>query len=308
MFQTLTKNKRWIAVCATIVVYVALAGGSALVSLFPPHAASSSGTKLTGYVWSDTIGWISMSGSNYGIILGGDDTLSGYGWSENIGWVSANSSDLSGCPSGSCVAKIINGQLQGWLRALSNGGGWDGWISLRGSNYGPTADNAGNMSGYAWGSDVVGWLDFSYAYVDYAPCTFNGQTIQSGGTVLAYATTSVAYGSSCPSEVRTCTNGSLSGSYQYSSCEVLAKPPTGTISADPKIVQYGSTSTVTWSSTDATSCTVTGNNDSWTGTSGSQTTSPLVGATTYTLECENQGVYMDPVTTTIRIVPRLQET
>lgn len=51
-----------------------------------------------------------------------------------------------------------------------------------------------------------------------ASCLFNGQTIPHGGTVSAYATSSVSYGQTCAREDRYCNNGSLSGSYIYSSC------------------------------------------------------------------------------------------
>lgn len=51
-------------------------------------------------------------------------------------------------------------------------------------------------------------------------CTFNGQTIQSGGNVTAYKDSSVPYGSQCVSETRTCANGTLSGSYTNASCTV----------------------------------------------------------------------------------------
>ena len=70
----------------------------------------------------------------------------------------------------------------------------------------------GTLSGsFAYGSCSVG-----------APqsCTFNGTTIQSGGTVTAYNQSSVGFGMTCPAEVRTCTNGVLSGSYSIASCTV----------------------------------------------------------------------------------------
>lgn len=47
-----------------------------------------------------------------------------------------------------------------------------------------------------------------------------GGTINNGQSVTAYATSSVPYGGTCPSQTQTCTNGSLSGSYQYGSCIV----------------------------------------------------------------------------------------
>ena len=44
----------------------------------------------------------------------------------------------------------------------------------------------------------------------------NGQSIAHGSSFTAYQSTSVPFGSTCKSESRTCTNGSLSGSYAYS--------------------------------------------------------------------------------------------
>ncbi|MEK7499972.1 MAG: hypothetical protein AAB649_05200, partial [Patescibacteria group bacterium] len=82
-------------------------------------------------------------------------------WSSNIGWIQFGS--LSGFPTGTGTqaqnANINGNNLKGWARALSYGGGWDGWISLSGAGYGVTlAGN--NFDGYAWGSEVVGWVDF----------------------------------------------------------------------------------------------------------------------------------------------------
>jgi hypothetical protein len=48
----------------------------------------------------------------------------------------------------------------------------------------------------------------------------NGQTIAHGGTETAYQTSSVAFGNTCISETRSCSDGNLSGSYAYSSCAV----------------------------------------------------------------------------------------
>ncbi len=53
-------------------------------------------------------------------------------------------------------------------------------------------------------------------------CLFNGQTIASGNSVKAYLNSTVAAGGSCQSETRVCTAGSLSGSFNYSSCQVAA--------------------------------------------------------------------------------------
>lgn len=49
-----------------------------------------------------------------------------------------------------------------------------------------------------------------------------GGSITNGQSRTAYSTSSVSCGSSCSSQTRTCTNGSLSGSYNYGSCSVNA--------------------------------------------------------------------------------------
>ena len=62
------------------------------------------------------------------------------------------------------------------------------------------------------------------------------------------------------------------------SCKVPDLPKC-TISANPPNIDYYSASTITWSSTDATSCSVLP--PGWTGTSGSQNTDNLTTTTTY---------------------------
>jgi hypothetical protein len=53
-------------------------------------------------------------------------------------------------------------------------------------------------------------------------CTFNNQSISSGQSVTAYQAASVAFGATCTSQTRTCTNGTLSGTYVNPSCIVGA--------------------------------------------------------------------------------------
>jgi trimeric autotransporter adhesin len=66
-------------------------------------------------------------------------------------------------------------------------------------------------------------------------------------------------------------------------------PPTVAISASPTSVAYGASSTVTWSSTNATSCTASG---AWSGaqaTAGSASTGALTANRTYTITCNGAG-------------------
>lgn len=55
-----------------------------------------------------------------------------------------------------------------------------------------------------------------------AACIFNGQTVASGSAVVGYQNSSAPAGGSCVYEARVCNNGTLTGSYNYSSCNVAA--------------------------------------------------------------------------------------
>jgi hypothetical protein len=62
--------------------------------------------------------------------------------------------------------------------------------------------------------------------------------------------------------------------------------PNATLKAVPSLVKQDKTTVVSWSAQYATACTVSGTNgDSWTGLSGSKTSSPIRSQTTYTLNC-----------------------
>ncbi len=81
----------------------------------------------------------------------------------------------------------------------------------------------------------------------------------------------------------------------------------GTISATVTSIDGASTTTISWSSTNALSCTVssqeTANTDSWTALSGSEATTPLYENTTYILVCDGLLIASTPITVTI--VPNL---
>jgi hypothetical protein len=77
---------------------------------------------------------------------------------------------------------------------------------------------------------------------------------------------------------------------KFSAGGAVSSPPTITISAAPTMITVGQSSTLTWSSTNATSCTASG---SWSGaqaTSGTVGESPTAtGTSTYTLTCNGAG-------------------
>jgi endoglucanase len=72
--------------------------------------------------------------------------------------------------------------------------------------------------------------NYSYASCSVNPaaaCTFNGASIANGASVTAYSQATVPNGQSCSSQVRSCGNGVLSGSYSFATCSVNPAPTTG---------------------------------------------------------------------------------
>lgn len=111
-----------------------------LQNVFAANTGESGSTDVTGYGWSENIGWISFNGdqisggSTYGvgikeIDIGGGNTigrLSGHAWSENIGWISFNRADTGAPPNndvGSAYSALAiidsSNRLQGWARATT---------------------------------------------------------------------------------------------------------------------------------------------------------------------------------------------
>lgn len=233
---------------------------------------------VSGYAWSETIGWISFSCANdsscaaspYGVTVDSSTgDFSGHAWSETIGWI--NFAPTSGYPSAPLHGARLEASntVTGWARACagtvngdctgaSRADGWDGWIKLSkdasdgGSSYGVIfAPATGIFSSYAWGSSVVGWIDF-------APVV--------AGPNVVHMTPTPA--------------------------------PTFNFYSDPSSVSNNGTTVIHWNGiTDATSCTPSGGSTGWSGVSigiggGSWTTGTLIAADspyTFVLNCTGPG-------------------
>jgi len=158
------------------------------------------------YMANDVHGFAIKIPSRYAVSV--DRTtghFSGYAWNSGIGWISFNREVTfpppfdEACPGGPCLAKLAFGgmnEVSGWARAIGAckndlwdgtkctgvgagdlAGGWDGWIKLRGLTtggdpYGVIWDPlTQELSGWAWGGDVVGWVSFNCD--DVAGCGFD---------------------------------------------------------------------------------------------------------------------------------------
>jgi hypothetical protein len=111
---------------------------------------------------------------------------------------------------------------------------------------------------------------------------WSGTKATSGNQVLSNLTATATYSLSC-----TGTGGTASGDVTISVAPPAA--PTVMLSANPTQVAYNGSSTLTWSSTNASSCTASGG---WTGpraTSNTETLNGLTATATYTLTCNGTG-------------------
>ena len=127
------------------------------------------------------------------------------------------------------------------------------------------------------GASVLTWLSTN-ASACQASGSWSGTLPTSGTQTTGMLTGSASFSLTCTGP---------SGTSQPASVSVLVNSvaPTVQITANPSVIAAGGTTTLTWSSTDATSCTASG---AWSGTqavSGSLTTGPLSQASTYALSC-----------------------
>src|SRR3989344_8699891 len=148
---------------------------------FFPSIVKAASVNVTGYAWSSNIGWIKFDHGKTNPVKYDDSTgkLSGYAWSNNIGWIKFDG--LSSYPSGGTNSEATasplsgTGYFKGWARACAGTlsgtcatmeprmDGWDGWIKFDTGKDNPVTINysTGDFHGYAWGSEVVGWISFN---------------------------------------------------------------------------------------------------------------------------------------------------
>ncbi len=313
---------------AVAVVTIVLAGTWMALQFktFEPAFAQSAPFALNGYAWSETVGWLSMSGTTsggqaYGVSIGSDMNLTGYAWSENIGWVRFGG--LTGCPAGSCNARVESEgttyELSGWARAEahsdSEAGGWDGWISLNCENAGTcaTSEHAirirengtfvsalGPTGSFAWGDMNIGWLDFGATSI--AGLCSNALTYSCSGSDSVANGTDIWCDAITP-VTTTCPNGCNATTGQCNGSAL-----TGAFTVTPTVIRRGQPAQVTWSFPGAGSCDVSGpGTDGITNTSNlgtnEQTTPITLNQATFTLTCD--GVVVG--TRTIQMLPETYE-
>ncbi|PID83294.1 hypothetical protein CSB11_02020 [Candidatus Campbellbacteria bacterium] len=147
------------------------------IQVVPENIILDDKYKCKGYGWSEGAGWVSLNCNNtascsisdYGVNVETGGALSGYAWSPNVSWL-----DIApGAPYS--TARFVSNNLEGesvfttGLRRDDDG--WNGLLKYRGSNGGATSNRAygvsrtpgGNLHGFAWSDNVIGWLGFPSA-------------------------------------------------------------------------------------------------------------------------------------------------
>lgn len=147
------------------------------------------GKLLKGWAWSSNIGWVNFNcedqgvctQSYYKVSLSPSGNLSGCAWSSSIGWIrfDPQTGSVPSAPNQSAQIDIGTGLASGWARACNvfqsdcsgtlkddtDRGGWDGWLKMAkdssddGGAYGVRL-SGNKLENFAWGGDVVGWLNF----------------------------------------------------------------------------------------------------------------------------------------------------
>lgn len=153
-----------------------------------PEVKAGTTVPVTGYAWSDIIGWINFNPAFGGVFY--DNTvgqLSGYAWSNNIGWVyfgpdksNISASTAPNDPKQWAKTNLATGIVNGWAKTYraildktdanaEDGqtlGGWEGWIKMDHGMSNPVSIDfaTGDFHGWAWSSDtagIIGWISFN---------------------------------------------------------------------------------------------------------------------------------------------------
>lgn len=164
--------------------------------------------------------------------------------------------------------------------------------------------SSGSLSGYAWGSTNVGWVDFEFAHTSFActpTYTCNGNVIQNSCDSSQNITCTAP--SFCSPGVPVCLTPSPA--------DTSFNGHTGHLEAKPSLIAKGGTSKLYWDVANVTNCTVNGSDGeifygAFSGNNGT-TTRALMSATTFTLNCTALDSTHYSETASVTLLPVFQE-
>ena len=213
-----------------------------------------------------------------------------YSGSTQLNWISSNASectasgDWSGTKSTSGSTSFSN-LLSGKTYSLTcTGPGGSASDSVSVTVAGPAASSV-NLTASASSLPFNGSTTLSWNSNNATGCTasgdWSGNKATSGSQTMAALTSDKVFNLSCSGPGGTATNSV--------SITVAAPAPTLSLSANPGAIAHNGSTSLSWNSTDATSCTASGD---WSGnkaTSGSEVISGLTADSQFTLTCSGAG-------------------
>lgn len=159
----------------------------------------------------------------------------------------------------------------------------------------PTCSGATPVATVSWSSDVT--CDSSVAYLD-----VNGTNVGSGSCSGSYAWSGGSINTGYTYEVWTNVGGSRHSISTGSFTTPASCAPTATLSALPSTIDQGQSSTLTWGSVNATSCTSAGGFSTGGATSGSASTGALSSTAIYQVTCDGLGGTSAPAFATVTVL------
>jgi hypothetical protein len=175
----------------------------------------------------------------------------------------------------------------------------------------PPATCTFNGNTVTHGSSITAYQSATVPYG--SSCTSQSRTCSNGTLSGSYAYASCTVDNpppSCTPETSySCSSNSIVQTATSSACEVVTNHsyatcnppsycsaglftcvtpiPSGSITASPKLVNRGGSVHVIWNTTNTAVCSVTGNGDAWSTTSGNQLSTAIMSPVTYSLSCDN---------------------
>lgn len=220
-----------------------------------------------------------ISASPATVVSGGISTLT---WSSSNADTCTASGSWSGArnPSGMEVTAPINAGSTYTLTCTGTGGMGAATANVAVAPKPTVTITATPTTVRSGGTTTLMW-----STTDATSCTASGSWSGSRPTLGSETITGLTTASAF---TLTCTGAGGSGA-ATANVNIGIPSPIVTIAANPSMVASGSATTLTWSSTDATSCTASGG---WSGArdvSGTQLQAPITMATVYTLTCTGPG-------------------
>ncbi len=247
--------------------------------------AVSNSTPASGTGGSGTGTGVTSANSPVAIIVASQASVAG-GSSVNLTWASLNTTSCSGTnftPTSfaGTVSVVVNKTTTFSVTCSGPNGQTSSsyTVAVTGATLtAPTATLTATPTSISSGqSSTLNWSS-----TNATSCTGNGFTASgTSGTATVSPTATTNYSISCSGA-----GGSTSASASVAVSAVVNPAPTVTLSASPTSVVSGKSSTLTWSSTNATSCTGSGFTAS--GTSGSVAVTPSA-TTNYSISCTGAG-------------------